>query len=419
METDTSPDPASAPSSADTTFRADGLSQGHRWPAEARPRAALLLEGGALLAGIMLGLFFLERQYGEANVNFEQVALGAATFDAPRAHVAGAPIHCDGFGLPEDAHSGSPIKNTDSCLAGSRSRGATQVAVWLGNSQVYAINRYEPGDVTATAAIHERLLPHGLDFLTVSYPNANTQEHLATYSYVKQRVPLRTVILNLVFDDFRETGVRTRLEPALLDPLAQAVLQKSAIGTRLLQSVAIEEGPEDGAQSLQDRSEALLTDWLSAHSQLWALRPQARGEMLGALYRFRNVVFNINPQSIRSVVPVRYATNRAALEAILTDGAASNIKVLGYIAPLRNDVAPPYDPTEYRRFIQDMHALFAAHGGVLRNLEDLVPAEYWGMKDSTSLSEETELDFMHFTVDGHRLVADALTDFIVEAGLPK
>ena len=52
-----------------------------------------------------------------------------------------------------------------------------------------------------------------------------------------------------------------------------------------------------------------------------------------------------------------------------------------------------------------------ANNAVFVNLENLVAANYWGHKGSTTGSG-TEIDFMHFQEPGHKLLADTVFKLI-------
>jgi hypothetical protein len=222
-------------------------------------------------------------------------------------------------------------------------------------------------------------------------------------------------VLALVFDDFREVGVRQSIEKGLRDSLALRTLAELPQAAPLLSTATAAPPPSEGnaeAVSLQTRTEAFLTDKLSGSSRLWALREQARGSFLNSLYRLRNTVFGISAQSTRRRIPSRYAANREAVEGILADARSHDIMVFGYIGPLRNDVKTPYDPKEYQAFLDDMEGLFGRYEASFRNLERLVPGEYWGTKNSTVLEGKAEIDFMHFQAPGHALVAETLSTWI-------
>ena len=332
--------------------------------------------------------------------NFEELALGGETVSY-FASVDGVPVHCHDL---DDAHR---------CLRGYRDRGgARDVVLWLGNSQVHSINQMKPGDETAAADLHRRVARHGRYFLTFSQPNANLQEHYLLFQYLLDRVSIKTLVLPVVFDDMRNTGIRNSLADALKAPAVAARLAKTAIGQRLLS----DHGDQDAAgndmaaldDTVQEKSEAWLNARLESLWPLWAQRPTLRGELFLFLYQFRNWALGINPSSIRRMIPGRYALNRQALEATLDLARGRGIHVLLYVVPIRDDVKIPYDLNEYRLFKDDMKRLALAKGARFANLENLVPAQYRGSKAATTVGGGNELDFMHFQAGGHALLAEAL-----------
>ena len=51
------------------------------------------------------------------------------------------------------------------------------VILWLGNSQLHAINQPQPNDEVSPLILHKKLKKFGTYTLTFSQPNANLQEH--------------------------------------------------------------------------------------------------------------------------------------------------------------------------------------------------------------------------------------------------
>ena len=88
---------------------------------------------------------------------------------------------------------------------------------------------------------------------------------------------------------------------------------------------------------------------------------------------------------------------------------------MAYIAPLRSDAERPYIAAEYEAFKQDTAAIAAEAGARFLDLEPLVPNEFWGQKDSTSLDGAAEIDFMHFQSPGHELLARTIETAVQEA----
>jgi len=356
----------------------------------------------ALFSGAALGIALLYALLPDASEakRFEELALGDEN-TVSLAKVAGIPVHCHDL---DDAHR---------CLGGYReSEPGQDVVLWLGNSQVHAINQMQPGDETAALVLHRRVARHGRYFLTFSQPNASLQEHYVLFQYLLDQVPVKTLVLPVVFDDMRETGIRSSLRGALETPSVAARLGETGVGKRLLtDNVARDAAGNDMAalqDTVQEKSEALLNAGLESIWPIWAQRPVLRGELFLFLYKLRNWALGISPSTIRKMIPGRYALNRQALEATLDAARARGIDVLLYIVPLRSDGKVPYDLAEYQSFKQQMGTLALAHGVRFVNLEDLVPAELWGAKAATAVGGGEEMDFMHFQAGGHALLADAL-----------
>jgi hypothetical protein len=362
------------------------------------------LQLACLAMGLALGLLAVPLLTPPRLENFEDLALGQGT-TAVYATVDGKPIHC------------KHMVDAQGCLDTHRRSGGLPVILWLGNSQVHGINQYKEGEETAPAILFPRLRERGLHLVTFTQPNANLQEQLALYAYLESRLPIRSLILPVVFDDLRETGVRSDVLPVFEDPAARTVLEDSEVGRKLM-ARHVSQGEGDLAalhETVQERSETALNDWLGAHSQLWSLRPQLRGQLFKQLYNLRNSLLGITAQSTRRMIPGRMELNFAAMSEILRRAEAAGIEALAYVVPLRDDVAVPYDLAEYAAFKQRVERLAEEGGARFANLERLVPAELWGTKGSTNLDGELEIDFMHFQSGGHRLLADRLETLLPQS----
>jgi hypothetical protein len=357
---------------------------------------------GAIVAWAVLASLVLQPQR-----DLEEFALGFET-QSHFATVDGVPIHC------------SDLDEAQPCLDGHAARGGRPVALWLGNSQLHAINQLKDADRSAAEILHHSLDGAGIDVVAFSIPNANYQELLVYFGFLSKRLPVRSLIVPLVFDDFRELGLRGVASIALEDPDVVAFLEDSEAGRSILAdrsqrdegSLAALEG------TVQERSESALDGWLSDHWELWSLRPKARGRLLTRLFVLRNTVFGITPQSKRPVIPGRLRLNFDAYAAMLDQARERDIEVVTYVVPLRNDVEVPYIASEYEAFRREAQRVAEEHGARFADFDDLVPGEYWGMKDSTTLGEGVELDFMHFQGAGHELLADAVERLLSAGGGP-
>ena len=70
----------------------------------------------------------------------------------------------------------------------------------------------------------------------------------------------------------------------------------------------------------------------------------------------------------------------------------------------------PYDEDEYSNFKEEVATITRNAGGTFFNLEELVPNESWGTKESTGLARGPEVDFMHFQSEGHERLANAIDE---------
>lgn len=82
--------------------------------------------------------------------------------------------------------------------------------LWLGNSQLHYINQYVPGDHLAPYWLRQdaRFSGTRIEPLGVSLPNANFQEYLVLSRYLAERMPVNLLIMEIVFDELREDGLR-------------------------------------------------------------------------------------------------------------------------------------------------------------------------------------------------------------------
>ena len=368
------------------------------------PRSTLSLTL-PLVVGSLIGIgvlqFFLLRSNDPRA--FDELALDPQT-TTYWSKIESDPIHC-----------GMEIDHFKSCVDAYVRNGRNRdVVLWLGNSQLHAINQFSKGDKSASFHLHTILRDRNRYLFTISIPNANLQEHLVLFEHAAQHLPVKTLVLPLVFDDTRETGLRENLQSLVLLPAIKERLAETSIGKKLIDQCAVsivaDEQQQAKDQTIQDQSEKYLNDKLASYSEVWANRPNLRGELFVSLYKFRNYILGINASSKRRVIRGSYVMNLEAMKAIIESARKANIEVLTYIAPLRNDVPIPYDNNEYAVFKQEVAAITRDAGGTLVNLEELVPNQNWGTKASTGLAGGAEVDFMHFQSEGHERLANAIDE---------
>jgi hypothetical protein len=291
---------------------------------------------------------------------------------------------------------------------------STYRILWLGNSQLHYINQYRRGDHLSPYWLRVGWKPPPMmEPLGCSLPNASFQEFLILSRYVFINVPIHLLLIELVFDDLREDGLRSDFAEILLshegEQIRNSSLVADALARRFFMTGKASGEHEDNnvlAGTTQQPVEQWLNRLLSHVWNLWANRPQIEGNVYLAVYNIRNFVFGIKPTTIRRMIPIRYDSNMEALRDILVDCQRRRISVLLYISPIRQDKPIPYDAVEYNRWKVDVADMAKQHDACLVNLERLIPGTMWGSYTGDNV------DFMHFQGPGHRLVAEALLPHI-------
>lgn len=363
----------------------------------------------ALLAGIAISYLNREKD------NFEEFALGKNTSSYfPR--IKDRFIHIN--------------KLTPSTFAsmkkGWEERGEREIIYVSGNSQTHGINQKKSDQGNYPELLFHEFQGDSLDVLTHSIQNANLQELLLSFSYFKEQFPIRYLVIPIFMDDLRESGIRKLFFTLLHQENFQLqdsseIVSKINIGieqevVRDTSITPLSEKKEDFAsldQTVQEKSEIYLNNILDSLSDSWRNRPNLRGRFFVNLYLLRNTVFGINAQTERPIIPQRYEENMSALEVLLKMSEQSDIKVLLYIPPIRNDVKIPYNLEKYESFKNEVKEMSEEHDNVIfKNFEDIVPGSFWGTKEATSFFDKEELDFMHFQYEGHNILFDSLKNTI-------
>ena len=303
----------------------------------------------------------------------------------------------------------SDIESLISLYSGPAARAPTcdpPVVLWLGNSQLHFINQFQSGDHLAPYWLRREMdcqTPLGM-----SLANANLQELYVLAVGAMARLPARMILLELCFDDLREDGLRGEFSE-YLDLAARKRLAANPTGSEILAraNAVWNKGDETdergGLQGFAQKGvEERLDEGLSDVWPLWKDRAKLRKQAFLDAYFTRNALLGIKATTIRKMIAPRYARNMAALRQLLQDAQSNGVVVVGYIAPIRQDVALPYDAVEYARWKEEVARMTGEYGAVLVNLEKLVPPVHWGA------TAQDDIDFMHFRGEGHKLLARAL-----------
>lgn len=303
------------------------------------------------------------------------------------------------------------VETSQPCLSEHSGWGGNTV-LWLGNSQLPTINQQQPGDKTMVELLHQSLIKNDQYVFGFAPPNANLQEHYLLFEHLKGAIQPDVLLLPVFFDDLRESGIRPGLATLLQQDPVMKRLAETDIGELLLQEhvpATSGNGPaEKMAVSTMDLAEQGLNQWLESSSEAWSKRGDYRSTVFVKMHHLRNAAFQIDPQTVRKMIPARYERNMQALDAIIASANAAKIEVILYIPPIRSDVAIPYDMAAYEQFKLKLRDIADENHLALADLENVVGADEWGTKKSATLGGGDELDFMHFSYAGHRKMAASL-----------
>jgi hypothetical protein len=345
-----------------------------------------------LVVGAALAILLLD--LGRSKVmDLTAAALGGQTTEV-LAEVDGLQVAC--FDATDSA----------ACESAYQRAGRKPTILWFGNSQNFAINRYQPGQELATVKVHRWLKSKGTWLVSYVQPNANLLEEAFLFEALANRYDTRMLILPVFMDKLREQGIRGSVAAFMQDPKTAERVRSSPAWSDL--SPLLEQRSEvRRVPTVQERVENHLNGVLNEYWPLWRDRSILSGNFQFAIRTLRNKVFGIHSYTKRPVDPAVYAEKLHVLGKLLDSAKTHNIRVLLYIPPYRRDIPGPYDDAQYAQFKADVASLAAKYQADFADLDDTVPGPLWATI-TDSLFGFQEPDFMHFTAEGHRRLADAI-----------
>lgn len=358
-----------------------------------------------ILTGIILSIFLLNfiSSSKDSELKLDELALGEDNKNFLGIENKNI-IHC------------SDLRDLKDCSDSYKNIGDKMpVVLWLGNSQLHAINQPKDDDEVAPLHLHRKLKKFSMFTLAFSQPNANLQEHFLLYAHLLDKFPIQTLILPIVFDDMREDDLRPSIYNILDDEKTLEIINSTFTGKKLIYLKKKEKKDVvSNYKNFKDNSyynnyfEKKINYQLGSFWSVWDNRDSLRGKFFSSLYKIRNTVFNINEKTTRKIIRGPYVKNLKALKDILDLSIEKKIKVLVYIPPLRNDIKIPYDVNEYSNFKVEVKSITDNYKFKFISFENIIQKEFWGFKNSTNLKKKKEIDFMHFKGEGHKLLSEAL-----------
>jgi len=299
------------------------------------------------------------------------------------------------------------------------------LVLWLGASQLYAINNPEAGARTAVAFAAAAAEARGsrAAWVQCASPNSNAHELFCMYLAFHQAglIPSRLVV-SFTYDDLKEPGIRDSalhilrpLDPETLRLGGAAAAHIEAERARFAAGIAAKSAATPVKRTAtegtpQERLEAALVDGLERHWSAWAVRGNLSAEAeTWWKMPVTTLAFKVFDRPQVHVPDEMAAWNLSALHGLFDLAAADGARVLVYQAPHNPGLKPFYHPRgEYDRAQAALEADCRARGFDWLDLEKLVPAGLWGETNNFTP------DVFHFRVEGHRLLGEAIERAVAE-----
>ena len=286
----------------------------------------------------------------------------------------------------------------------------------IGNSQSQSVNQLKDGQ-TNLIGITSNLIEEKYNFFAHTMPNMSLMEYWLVLNYWNLKVKLDYLIVPVFFDDMRESEIRNDFISKIIEDNFQ-IQSNDIISQKINAIVSSEFSKIDTENEMFGKTvERNLNNLLSDNIFFWDIRVRMKQLVFVSLYNLRNTIFNIKPTSKRKMLKSAYINNIKALNLITRYCQDNKIKLHIYIPPIRNDYEIPYDIDEYNLFKSFLENFCNNEGIGFNNFENIIPNNFWGLKNSTNINSDLELDFMHFQYDGHKILSDSIAKKILNIGL--
>lgn len=307
-----------------------------------------------------------------------------------------------------------------------------KVALWLGASQLHAINRKAEDDRLAVEFANQLSIDHSdsIAYLQVSTPNANFHDLLILYQLFRQEeLKPDWLIVALVYDDLRENPIQKFLLE-LLKPLPKEVLSNYSVAMHEIQKEINANLNSDAKHqvvertvthgTLQEKIEHYLISLLNQYLPGYQYRDKLQSKIsilvttlvsLAAievsLIKYRK--HSDDSQRYPDIAPHLIDWNKNALKEIIEISKSDSTNLLLYRQPIRPTTGAFYHNRQlYQEFFDQLSNQVDNKSTYYLDLESIVESQDWGI---TNLGEP---DVFHFTVRGHYLLGNAIYKFISE-----
>lgn len=272
--------------------------------------------------------------------------------------------------------------------------------LFLGNSQTGAVNNFNEKDKSFVSILNKTIYDSNnqISLKGIWFPNANMSEFEKIYYLLEDcNIKIDLLIIPVFLDDTREEKVRDKI---------QNYDNKSCFNSKFTNE----------NKTIKKGNVEILNNKIKKEITIFKLLEKLNKSFRVDIYKLRNFIFNIKPDSIRNIRKASYNSNLKALKNILDQRKETFEVTIIYIPPLLNFESGkkiPYKLEEYKKFKSDIKTLCNKRNCDFLNLENIIPDELWGLKSSTTLLDKNkEIDFMHFKAAGHEIMANEFSKIL-------
>jgi len=272
----------------------------------------------------------------------------------------------------------------------------------FGNSQLGAINQFSEGEINYAQELSSKVDKYSNgNYLVRSIwlTNAKLAEFELIYSALKEcSTRIDNIIIPVFLDDTREEKVR--------DSLVN-------YSHKICGKFKNFKNKQNDSQKLINKSNSgRIDDFIINKVWLFDNARSLNSKFRIFLYKLRNYVFGIKASSKRKIVPNAYFKNINSLKRIISLRESENTLSIIYIPPILHYSSGkpiPYFKNEYEDFKIEISDICNSKYCKYFVLESVIEDQLWGYKgQNTSFLKNEELDFMHFTYLGHKVMSKKL-----------
>lgn len=286
------------------------------------------------------------------------------------------------------------------------------LAVWIGNSQLHAINKYEDGDLLAIQYGQLKLkeLNANLSLFQFSAPHLNMVEELIYLNTLRvQKVIPDYLIIPITFRSFHFIKIRDELKTLS----GYNGIAKTINSPRIAEIYSAEERNDERGKlvskqiTLQERSEHFIDSTLSRIPYFkYRENTKTYVKFLPTLALRMMTDKNKDPEvsGNHDIIEI----NKQALNEVVKFAEDNKVKIVLYKVPHPQDSQYFfYDRKAYDDFFDEIFSILDNKKNIhLIKLDSIVPIRLWG------INNDGYRDTYHFQAEGHKILGDTIARYL-------